>query len=56
MLPAPKMRVAPMPIAEPRPLVDIMKINAIRLILPFAFGSRAAAPETDNKLNKHLIN
>lgn len=35
--------------AEPRALVHMMKTNAIRLILPFAFGSKAAAPEKDKK-------
>ena len=47
-LPAPNISVAPIPIAEPRPFVEIINMKAMRLILPFAFGSRAAAPACEN--------
>ena len=49
-LPGVNMYTAPMPIAEPRALVLMMKIKAIKLILPFALGSNAAAPVTEQMI------
>ena len=49
-LPGVNMYTAPMPIAEPRALVLMMKMNAIKLILPFALGSNAAAPVTEQMI------